>query len=308
MEITENRKLQVTVAVCTRNRQEMISRCLESLFQQKTEFLYEIICVENDAQQKSRKIVEAFSLVSTERNVPFRYFCHPEQNIALARNLAIQEARGDFLIFIDDDEWADPLWLQNMMEVQKKTDGDVILGTCIPVFSEDFSPWLKDCFLYRQEKFTSECQQVYGAPTNTTLYRLDMLRQRKPPLDPDFGRTGGSDVDLAMYLMGKGRKIYKTSLAKVYELQTKNRSRVFFHWERQFRAAVNNYRIVRKNCGRIMTVKYFFWSLAKNIFAIFHEMIYFYRPRQTMVNMVGSVCGCLGLIYACLGFQKRGYY
>lgn len=299
---------RVTVAVCTRNRPEGILKCLESLLDQETDTAYEIVCVENDREMKSRKIVEGMTHVAAVKGVTLRYFCEEEQNIAVARNRAIKEARGEFLIFIDDDEWADKSWLQNMMSAQAKTGGDVVLGTCIPIFADDFAPWLKDSFLYRQERFTAECAQVYGAPTNTTLYRLDMLRERTPPLDPDFGLSGGSDVELAMYLMGQGRTIYKTSLAKVYELQTSARSRVTFHWERQFRAAANNYRIVRKQCGRQMTFLFFWRSLGKNFLAFFAEAIRVHTPRQTAVNMVGSLCACAGTIYAAMGFRKRGYF
>lgn len=301
---------KITVAVCTRNRPELILKCLGSLVKQRTAVPYEIICVENDAAGTCEQIIRGFAHVAAVQGVTLRYFCEPEQNIALARNLAIREARGEFLIFIDDDEWADETWLDEMVAAQAETGGDVVLGTCIPIFAEGFSPWLEDSFIYRQERFThsQEIARVYGAPTNTTLYRLDMLRERRPPLDPDYGLSGGSDVELAMYLMGQGRKIFKTSRAKVYELQTLDRSRVRFHWERQFRAAANNYRIVRKNCGRQMTFFYFWRSLGKSILTFFAEMIRFYRPRQTAVNMIGCLCGCAGTIYAAMGFRKRGYY
>ncbi len=306
--MSADEKPKITVAVCTRNRPEMVLKCLGSLLAQRTRVPYEVICVENDEARKCEQIIRGFAHVAGVEGVTMRYFCEPQQNIALARNLAIQHARGEFLIFMDDDEWADETWLEEMVAAQEKTGGDVVLGTCVPIFADGFSPWLEDSYIYRQERFTQEVARVYGAPTNTTLYRLDMLRERKPPLDPEYGLSGGSDVELAMYLMGRGRKIFKTSRAKVYELQTVERSRVRFHWERQFRAAVNNYRIVRKNCGRQMTFLYFWRALAKSLGAFFMEIPRFYHPRQTAVNMIGCLCGCAGTIYAALGFRKRGYY
>jgi len=65
-------------------------------------FTYSIVVVDNDHLRSAETCVLKFSAASP---VPIRYYVEPRQNIALARNKAIENANGDFAAFLDDDEF-----------------------------------------------------------------------------------------------------------------------------------------------------------------------------------------------------------
>ena len=79
---------------------------------QRTEgiFEYSIVIVDNDSSQSGGDDAVAFARQS---NITVNYFVEPEQNIAMARNKAIRNARGDFIALIDDEFPVDE-WLLNL--------------------------------------------------------------------------------------------------------------------------------------------------------------------------------------------------
>ncbi len=63
---------------------------------------------DNDVLQSAKPVVEESAAAS---GIPIRYWVEPRQNIALARNKGIQNATGNFVAFIDEDEFPASRWL-----------------------------------------------------------------------------------------------------------------------------------------------------------------------------------------------------
>lgn len=298
----------LTVSVCTRKRPELVKKCLESLLTQDTEIPFDVVVVENDVNQESREIIENYIEAARKIGLEMRYFCEPEQNIALARNRCIQECRGEFVLFIDDDEFAAKDWIEKMVEIQRRTDADVVQGTCVPVFPEEFPALFRYGSIYPYEAFSEECARVPGVTTNTTLYRLSALSERQQPLDPAYGTTGGSDFELSLYLDGIGKTQYKTSLAKVYEFQPLKRASFLFFMERNFREALNTYRAIRKYCGRCGTMRFLVLRFKQKLTGSLKALICFpVHPLISSLKLLENLSGMLGLICAAFGLKKTGY-
>ena len=66
------------------------------------EFTFSIVVADNDSSQSARSVVEEFARTAT---VETAYCVEAQQNIALVRNQAIRRCSGEFVAFIDDDEW-----------------------------------------------------------------------------------------------------------------------------------------------------------------------------------------------------------
>jgi glycosyltransferase involved in cell wall biosynthesis len=91
-----------TLAICTRNRAGRLATTLESLSRLNREGIdfCELMVVDNGSTDQTRAVVEA---ASTTTGIPIRYLVEGEAGLARARNLAIAEARGEIIIFLDDD-------------------------------------------------------------------------------------------------------------------------------------------------------------------------------------------------------------
>ena len=75
----------------------------------------------------------------------------PKQNIALARNKAVENAKGDFVAFIDDDEFPTDRWLLTLYKACDEYRVDGVLGPVMPHFDQEPPQWLiKGKFYERQ--------------------------------------------------------------------------------------------------------------------------------------------------------------
>ncbi len=303
--ITDN-NLLVTIGVCTRKRPEMVVKCLRSLFVQETDFAFDIVVVENDAAQGSRVLVEELIPEATEKGVEMRYFCEEEQNIAIARNRCVAECRGEFLAFIDDDEWAEKDWLAKLVEAQRKTDAGAMGGYVKPVFSEEFPEYLK---AYVAETIPAqEITEPHSLWTNSVLYRKDLLKLRKPLFDPAYGRTGGSDEELSFFFRSKEISMMRTSLSIVYEFQPLSRGTMKFHWARVFRIGGNYTRIVYKYYYRMNGSRFILKRFMQNFGRIFTTLpMLLIKPRLAFFMAGVHIAYCFGILSYFVGYRKIGY-
>lgn len=105
----------LTAIICTYNRAKYIGNLLESIAANdlpKNE--YEILLVDNNCTDNTREICEAFA--AAHKDVLFRYVVEPEQGLSAARNKGIKEAKGDSIVYIDDDALVDAHYLRSYAE------------------------------------------------------------------------------------------------------------------------------------------------------------------------------------------------
>jgi succinoglycan biosynthesis protein ExoM len=100
----DDRQIHISVCICTYKRPELLTRTLDAVLAQRTDdlFTYSVVVVDNDRAESGRAVVEA---KTSHFCIPIRYCVEPRQNIARARNKAVESASGEYLAFIDDDEF-----------------------------------------------------------------------------------------------------------------------------------------------------------------------------------------------------------
>lgn len=99
----------LTVAVCTKDRPEMLARCLASLQPLRgpaSAPAFEVLVVDNATSDDRTRAAAAAAGV--------RYAAEPRPGLDFARNRAVEEARGDLLAFLDDDVVVDAGWLDGL--------------------------------------------------------------------------------------------------------------------------------------------------------------------------------------------------
>jgi glycosyltransferase involved in cell wall biosynthesis len=102
--------MEVAVLLATCRRDGTLRSCLESLLRvEGSGFKWEALVVDNAGQQSTRELVESYR---GQLNVRYLLEATPGKNNAL--NRALEEARGELLVFTDDDIVADPRWLHEM--------------------------------------------------------------------------------------------------------------------------------------------------------------------------------------------------
>jgi GT2 family glycosyltransferase len=107
MQISERLRF-ASIVVPTFNRVALLRDCLESLrCQDYPSDQFEIVVVDDGSTDGSAEIVKRVDNV--------RYLRRQHAGLNAARNAGIEEAKGDFIAFLDDDVLAPPSWLRTMM-------------------------------------------------------------------------------------------------------------------------------------------------------------------------------------------------
>lgn len=91
--------IQLTISLLVSDRIETLGRCLHSIEPLLRELDSELILVFTGKDERVRRLAESY----TSQVIPFTW-CN---DFAKARNVGIEHARGEWFLFLDDDEWFD---------------------------------------------------------------------------------------------------------------------------------------------------------------------------------------------------------
>jgi succinoglycan biosynthesis protein ExoM len=206
----------ITVCICTLRRPTLLRRLLDKLPKQQTNslFSFSVVVCDNDVEQSAAPVVSA---ASENAGIDITYCKEPRKNIALARNKALEHARGDFIAFIDDDEFPADDWLQKLMDACDGYRADGVLGPVRPHFESPPPRWVvRGGFCERPEHETGRVMPWDECRTGNLLFRSQILNGNIPPFEPEFS-TGGEDKDFFMRLTQQGRIFIWCNEAIAYE-------------------------------------------------------------------------------------------
>ena len=111
----------VSVIVPVYNGEKYLKKCLKSIMNQTLRDI-EIICIDDGSTDDSAKILKKLSskdnrikIISTKNN-----------GQGFARNLALKEVNGEFIAFVDADDWIDKYSLELLVSKAKKDNLDLL--------------------------------------------------------------------------------------------------------------------------------------------------------------------------------------
>jgi len=138
------KEYQISVAICTYNRPEMLRCALETLACQETDgkIKWEILIIDNDPDCSAKHIFE--KAVSTSP-IPLQYIEERNAGLSYARNRAIVESRGEIIAFLDDDTLVPRTWLMEMLGTFERTGADCVGGRVLVGWEGCPDENLKEC-------------------------------------------------------------------------------------------------------------------------------------------------------------------
>jgi GT2 family glycosyltransferase len=118
-----------------------LARALESLaasaLPQSVE--WEVLVVDNNSSDHTREVVEEYCRRNPDH---FRYEFEPEQGKSFALNTGIRKARGDILVFVDDDVTVEKAWLEELTAPLESGEWAGTGGKILPDRPPSLPPWL----------------------------------------------------------------------------------------------------------------------------------------------------------------------
>lgn len=219
----------ISVCICTYKRGELLRQLLERLRDQRTDglFSYSVVVSDNDYLQSAKEIVSQYKITSSISSV--LYCVEPMQNIALARNKALEHAKGNFIAFIDDDEFPSKEWLWNLFTTCSVYGAAGVLGPVRPHFLHQPPRWLvKSKLCERATYHTGHVTDWRQSRTGNVLFKKEILCGFNEAFRPQFA-TGGEDVDFFERMTKNGCVFVWCNEADVYEVVPQARcTRMYF--------------------------------------------------------------------------------
>ncbi len=289
--------MHITACICTYRRPRLLGLALEHLARQETDgrFTYSVVVADNDPDGSARAVVDQFRTVS---GLPVVYCIQPEQNIALTRNAALAQATGDFVAFMDDDEFAGPRWLVTLLAACEQFTAAGALGPVRPHFESPPPRWLiQGRFCERPEHPTGMEMTWRQTRTGNVMFRRSVVAGLAAPFDARFG-NGGEDQDFFRRLMEGGERFVWCNEAPVHEVVPPER------WTRRYllrRALLRG-----QNERRLLTVGSILRSLvAVPAYALLLPVLCLFGQGVAMRYLV-KLCDHLGKLLGALRFKPAG--
>lgn len=140
-----NREMcKLSIIVPIYNMEQYIERCMASLLELTCEEA-EILCIDDGSTDGSGKICEEFA----RKDKRVRVIHQGNKGLPAARNTGLSVARGEYLSFVDSDDWADSRLFENFIEfMDSHRDVDLCIGGSVreypdgsnlPMFEESVS-------------------------------------------------------------------------------------------------------------------------------------------------------------------------
>lgn len=113
--------------------EDYVGRAIESV-QKQTFKNWEMFCVDDGSKDRSGEICDQYA----EKDDRIKVIHKENGGAPSARNVAIEKANGEYLYFMDADDWAEPDMLDNMIRIAEDTGSElVVAGFYIDTYDGD---------------------------------------------------------------------------------------------------------------------------------------------------------------------------
>jgi len=186
--------VDISVGICSRNRQATLEQVLLSLRDQTFgNERFEVVLVDDGSTDSTAAMVEG---VRPQIHYALSYLWQPHSALATARNTGIRAARGRVMLYIDDDVLAHPRLLEEHWSIHQTWDRCVCNGW-VNHITEAIRP--------ENPKFTAADISTSFFWTSNVSVKLAHLKEAGM-FDEDFKEYGWEDQELGLRLMAIGLK------------------------------------------------------------------------------------------------------
>ncbi len=214
--------MDASIVITTYRRMEMLAELIAALRPQLAHRSVEVVVVDNCPDASARPVVEGVDDAS------LRYVHEGRSGVVHARNRGVANARGTYVIFLDDDEVPAPGWLDAWL-AQADGSTDASFGRIVPRLlghcPADLVAQVERNFSRNMHSATGDDisdRSAYLGTGNAMFHKARCLIGDEP-FDLRFNARGGEDVWLIRGLTKQGRQLLWNHEALVEELVPQDR-------------------------------------------------------------------------------------
>ena len=228
--------LRVVIAICTFRRPEELLALLCSLGRSPLNCpagrVIEVLVIDNDQGQSALSPMLAYQQTAF---FPLRYVHESNRGLVAARNRALQEAgESDLLMFLDDDEWVEPNWFEELVQTLVQASAQFAVGPVRPIFPAGASSIFSKSGLFDRAEFPDR-QLIKTGNTGNCCVDLRWLRSKEILFRDQFNHSGGEDAAFFAEMTQAGAIGRYAARAMVYEPVSMDRLSVSWILRRRMR-------------------------------------------------------------------------
>ena len=207
----------ISIIVCTYNRDKYLYDALSHIADNDYPADdYEIILVNNNSTDNTLAEAERFKLAYPNINITI--VTELQNGLSFARNRGIEESKGDFLVFLDDDTAVDSNYLHNISEnLAQHPDTIAFGGKVVPIFETGMPQWVS-CWTMPLFAVTDKGEGTglfkgMSYPVGANMGVKRSAFEKYGTFDTQLGRKwnlllGGEEKDFFYRLKADKQKIY----------------------------------------------------------------------------------------------------
>lgn len=115
-------EIKISVVIPCYNCENWVSNTIESLLIQNNKD-FEIIFIDDGSKDNSKKVVEE---KMSKSSIKYKIISKENEGVSIARNIGIKEAVGEFIYFLDADDYVEPSFLDKTVKVLKNKELDML--------------------------------------------------------------------------------------------------------------------------------------------------------------------------------------
>lgn len=116
-------RVMISIIVPVYNAERYLEKCITSIVEQNTMMDFELLLINDGSKDKSGVICDKYRRIDKR----IRVFHQENAGVAAARNKGISEAVGEYIMFVDSDDWLAQESLNRINDCLKKYDPDVLI-------------------------------------------------------------------------------------------------------------------------------------------------------------------------------------
>ena len=220
--------MKISVIIPTYRPGAYIFECLDSLRHQtlpKNQF--EVIVVLNGERNPYEE--QLFDYSQKNSDVASQVFYSEEKGVSNARNLGIDQSKGQYIVFVDDDDWVSPNYLENL--VAQADENCVVLSNLVAVGDDKTTP---------ENHFISNAYVRNAGQENLTLFKTRSFFSS--PVGKIIPRNViGSNRFFSDFSLGEDSLFMFTISRRVKTIRLASADTIYYVWNRENSASRSHY-------------------------------------------------------------------
>lgn len=180
--------IKISVVIPVYNVEKYLSECIDSLINQTLKEV-EIICVDDGSTDNSPQILDEYA----KKDTRIKVFHQENKGVSVARNDGIKKVQGEYLTFVDSDDWLELNALEVLYNTAKKRKSDVLLFSFYSYYPNKLEKNnrlvpLKNIIKDSNTTFLESYKYILDTPMGTwaKLYKTNLIQDNEIKFPPNI--------------------------------------------------------------------------------------------------------------------------